>query len=66
MPVGSASNLRRVLQLLRFQLSKFRLGPEYVKLFQQQLLDATNAHLHEFYEQLIAPIAERPQAAPTT
>ncbi len=57
-PVGSASRLRRVLQLLRFQLSKFRLGPDYVKLFSHQLLDATNAHLHEFHECLIAPIAE--------
>jgi len=57
-PVGSASNLRRVLQLVRFQLSKFRMGPDYVKLFHQQLLDATNSHLHEFHEQLIAPIAD--------
>ena len=57
-PAGSASRLRRVLQLLRFQLSKFRLGPEYVKLFHHQLLDATNAHLHEFHQQLIAPIAD--------
>jgi CHAT domain-containing protein len=57
-PVGSVSNLRRVLQLLRFQLSKFRLGPDYVKRFQHQLLDATNAHLHQFHEQLIAPIAD--------
>jgi CHAT domain-containing protein len=45
-----------VLQLLRFQLSKFRLGPDYVRTFHAQLLDATNAHLQEFYRQLIAPI----------
>ena len=57
-PAGSASNLRRVLQLLRFQLAKFRLGPDYVKLFHDQLLDATNAHLHAFHQQLIAPIAD--------
>jgi CHAT domain-containing protein/tetratricopeptide (TPR) repeat protein len=57
-PAGSASNLRRVLQLLRFQLSKFRLGPEYAKLFHHQLLDATNSHLREFHQQLIAPIAD--------
>ena len=49
--------LRRALQLLRFQLSKFRLGPEYVKRFHEQLLNATNAHLHELHEQLIAPLA---------
>uniref|UniRef100_Q021G2 Tetratricopeptide TPR_4 n=1 Tax=Solibacter usitatus (strain Ellin6076) TaxID=234267 RepID=Q021G2_SOLUE len=63
-PVGSASHLRRVLQLLRFQLSKFRLGPDYVSAFHDQLLDATNAHLQEFYEAVIAPIeAELRQAA---
>jgi CHAT domain-containing protein/Tfp pilus assembly protein PilF len=63
-PVGSASHLRRVLQLLRFQLSKFRLGPDYVRTFHDQLLDATNAHLQEFYENLIAPVeAELRQAA---
>jgi CHAT domain-containing protein len=55
-PLGSAARLRRVLQLLRFQLSKFRLGPDYVRTFHTQLLDATNAHLQEFYEQLIAPV----------
>ena len=62
-PVGSAPELRRELQLLRFQLSKFRLGPDYVKLFDHQLLDATNAHLHEFHEQLIAPLADDLKAA---
>ncbi len=56
-PLGSASELRRVLQLLRFQLSKFRLGPDHVKTFQRQLLEASKAHLAEFYRQLIAPIA---------
>jgi CHAT domain-containing protein/tetratricopeptide (TPR) repeat protein len=62
-PVGSAAGLRRELQLLRFQLSKFRLGQDYVKLFGPQLLDATNAHLHTFHEQLIAPLAEDLKAA---
>ena len=40
-PLGSAADLRRELQLLRFQLSKFRLGPDYVRTFHQQLLKAT-------------------------
>lgn len=56
-PVGPVSELRRSLQLLRFQLSKFRLGEEYTRTFQSQLLEATNAHLADFYDQLIAPIA---------
>src|SRR5262249_23015461 len=37
-PLGSVSELRRGLQLLRFQLSKFRLGPEYVRTFHEHLL----------------------------
>jgi CHAT domain-containing protein len=61
--LGPAPELRRVLQLLRFQLSKFRLGPEYVRTFQQQLLEAANAHLREFYRQLIAPIEQHLEAA---
>ena len=55
-PAGSASELRRTLQLLRFQLSKFRLGREYVETFHHQLLDAATAHLEEFYRQLIQPV----------
>jgi CHAT domain-containing protein len=54
--LGPAPELRRVLRLLRFQLSKFRLGPEYAHTFQQQLLEAANGHLREFYQQLIAPV----------
>ena len=61
--LGPAPALRRVLQLLRFQLSKFRLGPEYVRTFQQQLLEAANEHLREFYRQLIAPIEHHLKAA---
>jgi CHAT domain-containing protein/tetratricopeptide (TPR) repeat protein len=55
-PVGSARDLRRSLQLLRFQLSKFRLGPDYARTFQRQLLDATTGHLAEFYRQLVEPV----------
>ena len=55
-PLGPAAGLRRELQLLRFQLSKFRLGPEYVRAFHHQLLEAATSHLQEFYRRLIAPI----------
>lgn len=55
-PLGSAAEVRRVLQLLRFQLSKFRLGAEYVQTFQHLLLDAASAHLRTLYSSLIAPI----------
>jgi CHAT domain-containing protein len=56
--LGSVTELRRALQLLRFQLSKFRLGPEYVHTFHAQLLEASAAHLQQFYRELIAPIAK--------
>ncbi len=55
-PLGSASELRRSLQLLRFQLSKFRLGADYVRVFQHKLLEAARFHLRDFYRQLIAPL----------
>jgi CHAT domain-containing protein/tetratricopeptide (TPR) repeat protein len=57
-PAGSVTELRKTLQLLRFQLSKFRLGPAYVKTFHSGLLEAAGAHLQESYRQLIAPIAK--------
>ncbi len=62
-PLGHVAELRRELQLLRFQLSKFRLGPDYVRTFDHQLLQATNAHLQEFYRQLIAPIEKHLKVA---
>jgi CHAT domain-containing protein/tetratricopeptide (TPR) repeat protein len=55
-PLESVTALRRSLQLLRFQLSKFRLGPEYLNTFRKQLLEATSAHLRAFYRALLAPI----------
>jgi CHAT domain-containing protein/tetratricopeptide (TPR) repeat protein len=62
-PLGAVPELRRALQLLRFQLSKFRLGADYVNTFSAQLLEATRAHLQQFYAQLIAPIAKDLDAA---
>ena len=55
-PLGKVADLRRAMQLLRFQLSKFRLDPEFVATFHQQMQLATDAHLQEFYRQLIEPI----------
>jgi tetratricopeptide (TPR) repeat protein len=62
-PLSSAAELRRELQLLRFQLSKFRLGPTYGRTFHRQLLEAATSHLQEFYRRLIAPIARDLDAA---
>jgi CHAT domain-containing protein/tetratricopeptide (TPR) repeat protein len=55
-PLGPVGEMRRALQLLRFQLSKFRLGADYIRTFHEQLLDATRAHLRDCYEALIAPV----------
>ena len=55
-PVTPVSRVVSLLRLLHFQISKFRLGPEYVRSFERQLMDATQSHLRELYEELIAPL----------
>lgn len=58
--ITAVSLLPRVstaLRLLQFQLSKFRLGPEYTGAFQESLAAATNRHLATLYDELIRPIA---------
>jgi CHAT domain-containing protein len=47
--------------MLQFQLSKFRLGPDYVHEFQGQILETTRYHLGELYMELIAPVRTRLQ-----
>lgn len=55
-PVTVIKRVRKLLQLLQFQISKFRLDPEYVNNFSDTLLSSTEAHLKALYEELIAPI----------
>ena len=57
-PVTVESRVRKILQLLQFQLSKFRLDPQYAKTFQEQMLTSTQAHLSALYQELIAPIRD--------
>jgi CHAT domain-containing protein len=52
-PVGRVGNL---LRMLHFQMSKFHLGAEYVQTFEKTLLGATQAHLHQLYEEVLAPL----------
>ena len=56
LPVTVMSRVAHFLQLLRFQLSKFRMGTEYVSRFQEPLLRATYSHLESLYRELIAPL----------
>ena len=61
LPVSPASRVRHELQLLQFQLSKFRLGEGYLRTFEEPLREATAAHLGQLYSDLIAPVRERLQ-----
>ena len=58
-PVTPVSRVDNQVRMLRFQLSKFRLGSEYVRTFEKTLLDATRSHLHGLYQELIAPLRDR-------
>lgn len=54
--IASAVAVRETFRLLQFQLSKFRLGGEYLSRFASSLRHAVEAHLKELYTQLIAPV----------
>jgi CHAT domain-containing protein len=53
------SRVRKLLQLLRFQLSKFRLDPQYVEKFKTAMFESIQGHLHNLYQELIAPLQPR-------
>lgn len=62
-PLAEAKEVRRLLSLLQFQLSKFRLQPGYVSAFADQLQAATEAHLRDLHAALIAPVHHLLKAA---
>lgn len=55
-PVSLMSRVSRRIRLLQFQLSKFRLGPEYLGTFRESLLQATTSHLRDLFNALLAPV----------
>ena len=55
-PLAPALRVRRLLRLLQFQLSKFRLGPGYTETFADPMRAATEAHLASLHDELIAPV----------
>jgi CHAT domain-containing protein/predicted negative regulator of RcsB-dependent stress response len=61
-PVTLQPRIAGLLRLLQFQLSKFRLGPQYIEAVHDSLLQTTQAHLKELYDELIAPVAPRLKA----
>jgi CHAT domain-containing protein len=58
-PVGASSRVLDLFTRLQFQLSKYQLGPEYIHTFGTSLLEATQLHLKQLYEELLAPVVER-------
>ena len=61
-PITVFSRVLHFLHLLRFQLSKFRMGATYTQRFEQPLLQATQSHLEALYAELIAPLLVHLQA----
>jgi len=55
-PVTVEPRVQKLLQLLQFQMDKFRLDPQYVATFSRALLASTEAHLKSLYQELVAPI----------
>jgi CHAT domain-containing protein len=55
-PVSVLSRVVHLLHLLRFQLSKFRMGTTYVQRFERPLFRATLGHLEALYSELISPL----------
>lgn len=56
LPLTVLSRVNHFLQLLRFQLSKFRMGNDYVRRFEERLLRAAQSHLESLYSELFAPL----------
>jgi CHAT domain-containing protein/predicted negative regulator of RcsB-dependent stress response len=57
-PVSVVPRVLHFLHLLRFQLSKFRMGAAYAHRFEQPLLQATQGHLDALHADLIVPLQE--------
>jgi CHAT domain-containing protein len=55
-PITVFPRVLHFLHLLRFQLSKFRMGATYAQRFEQPLLEATQSHLESLYAELITPL----------
>ena len=61
-PLSVVSRVTHFLQLLHFQISKFRLGAAHTQRFKRPLLEATQAHLKSLCDELFAPLCERLEA----
>jgi CHAT domain-containing protein/exonuclease VII small subunit len=57
--VAAVSQVTRLLQLLRFQISKFSMGAAHTQRFEHPLLRATLGHLEALYAELMRPLRPR-------
>jgi CHAT domain-containing protein len=57
-PITLQARIHKLLQLLQFQMSKFRLDPHYVATFSDSLFASTRSHLRNLYDELIAPVRD--------
>jgi CHAT domain-containing protein len=57
--VAAVSQVTRLLQLLRFQISKFSMGTAHTQRFEHALLRATLGHLEALYAELMRPLRPR-------
>jgi CHAT domain-containing protein len=58
-PISVMPRVAEHVRMLQFQFSKFRLGADYVRTFHDALLKSTQAHLHELFNELLAPVWPR-------
>lgn len=58
-PITNTARIAQALRMFQFQLSKFRLDRGYVLKFGPSLLEATQAHLYELYQELLAPLRQQ-------
>jgi CHAT domain-containing protein len=58
-PVTPVTRVANLLRMVQFQMSKFRLGSEYMKSFANSLLGAVQAHLGQLYQELVFPLRQR-------
>jgi len=61
-PITLQSRVQKLLQLLQFQMAKFRLDPQYVSRFYDSLVESTMSHLQNLYQELLAPLVGSLQA----
>jgi CHAT domain-containing protein len=60
-PLAPVAQIHQEFLLLEFQLSKFRLGEQYLRTFSELLRAATDNHLQALYRDLVLPLRDRLQ-----